>query len=213
MDNPATSSLGPEATRFLASMTITFDMWHDGLGYDLNALAKASSAERDVIEKILIDHRPRDWRDVEALAQIPSPAAQRAVEECLNSPDANIRRTARTYAGAKADPTQREQLLVQSLLNGSLLTGDLSAAIDEAATFHPPGVIDALLRGTLHQSPVAAVNFAALLMYLHGKAAEPFDWAQRPFFLRFSTDDCDERRNAFVELCEKIGVDAAPYLR
>src|SRR5436190_2822918 len=54
------------AQKFLGSMSITFDMWHDGEGYDLAALGEIPDAERTAIETILINHRPRDWRDIEA---------------------------------------------------------------------------------------------------------------------------------------------------
>jgi hypothetical protein len=116
------------------------------------------------------------------------------------------------YAGEKLDAADREKLLIQSLENDAIY-GGLSQAIDEAAEFHPPAVIDTLLRGALNRDGEAAVHFAALLMYIHGKAAEPFDWAQRPFFLRFHTTDRVERAAVFRELCDRIGVDAAKYAK
>ena len=62
------SSLTP-LQRFEASMKIGFEEWHDGIGYDIAAIRLASQAELDVIEQILINHNPRDWRDIEALAE------------------------------------------------------------------------------------------------------------------------------------------------
>ncbi len=56
--------------RFEKSMNINYEKWHDGLGYDLDAIKSASATERKTIEQILIQHNPRDWRDIEALAQI-----------------------------------------------------------------------------------------------------------------------------------------------
>jgi hypothetical protein len=41
-------------------MEIDFEKWHDGLGYDLDALRLASQNERIVIERMLIHHSPRD---------------------------------------------------------------------------------------------------------------------------------------------------------
>jgi hypothetical protein len=73
-------------------------------------------------------------------------------------------------------------------------------------------VVEALLRGALVRDGEGAVHFAALAMYVHGKAEEPFDWSQRPFFLRFHTSRVLERRAVFVELCEKIRIDPSPYL-
>ena len=64
------------------------------------------------------------------------------------------------------------------------------------------------MRATLRGDGEAAVNFAALLYYLHGKAESSFDWAHRPFFLRFNTDDRAERMAAYRELCAQIGKNA-----
>ena len=102
--------------------------------------------------------------------------------------------------------------MVQSL-NQDALFGGLGNAIDEAAEFHPPAVIDALFQGALNRDGEAAVNLAALLFYIHGKADDPFDWNQRPFFLRFNTADRADRKGVFKEMCEKLGVDPAKYGR
>ena len=56
------------------------------------------------------------------------------------------------------------------------------------------------------QSPTTRVHAAALLMYLCGKTDEPFDWNQRPFFLRFASEDNQELRAAWTELRERAGI-------
>jgi hypothetical protein len=200
------------AKRFLASMNMTYEMWHDGTGYDLDALEELSDSERKEIETVLISHSPRDWRDIEALAQIDSPRARKEVEAALKSSDPKVRSEAMNYAAEKADPRERERLLVKSLERDGLYSG-LSEAIDEVEEFHPPKVIDALFRGALHRDGEAAVHFAALLFYLHGKAEEPFDWNHRPFFLRFHTTDRKEREAVFRELCRIVSVNPRKYLR
>ena len=209
---PAVLHKDPDARqRFLASMTIDYEKWHDGEGYDLDALDELTEAQLREIESTLIAHRPRDWRDIEALAAIDSPRAQKEVEAALKSSDAKVRAEAMQHAADKADPKDREKRLIASLKKDNLY-GGLSEAIDEVEEFHPPGVIDVLFHGALHRDGEAAVHFAALLMFLHGKAKEPFDWDHRPFFLRFHTDDRAERKAVFRELCEKIDVDPARYL-
>jgi hypothetical protein len=205
-------NLSEAANRFLASMTMTFDMWHDGTGYDLDALKSLPDAEKQAIERILIDHNPRDWRDIEALGITNSPRARQVIESALKSPDPAIRREAQRQIPQQTNPNDRERLLIESLKRDSLFAG-LGEAIDEAAEFHPPAVVDALFFGALNRDGESAVNFAALLFYIHGKADEPFDWNQRPFFLRFNTSDRAERKAAFVEMCEKLGFDPAKYLR
>jgi hypothetical protein len=87
----------------------------------------------------------------------------------------------------------------------AVLYGGLSEALDEAASFHPPEVVDALFRAALAREGEVAVHCAAVLAFVHGKAAEPFDMELRPFFLRFHTGDPAERRRAFDDLIALIG--------
>jgi hypothetical protein len=198
--------------RFLASMVMNYDMWHDGLSYDLDMLDKLARDDLEVAERALISHSPRDWRDIEALARINTPAGRKAVIAGLHSSDPNVRRVAREYASDREDPAERERHLIRSL-EQDVVFGGLSQAIDEAQDFHPPAVMDALLRGALKRDGEAAVHFAALLFFLHGKAKEPFDWDHRPFVPKFHATDRAEREALFRELCDKIGVDPEPYLR
>jgi hypothetical protein len=72
--------------------------------------------------------------------------------------------------------------------------------------FHPPQVIEALFRRLKTCDGETAPQFAAMLMFLHGKAKSSFEWDLRPFFLKFNTDDRAERKALYDELCEKIGV-------
>ena len=98
------------------------------------------------------------------------------------------------------------ELLVEGLETAEFY-GGLTQFLAHAETWHPAPVIDALFRGASHREGEIAVHFAAMLMYLHGKADEAFDWAHRPFFLRFHTEDPAEREAAFRELCERVGQD------
>ena len=66
--------------------------------------------------------------------------------------------------------------------------------------------------GLLRREGDVAVLYAAMLFYIYGKADEPFDMKQRPFFLRFNTENKEERMQAFMELCEKLGINPKKYL-
>lgn len=204
---------GPKsaAERFLESMIMTFDMWHDGIGYDLAALQAIPPDELPAIEAHLIANQPRDWRDIEALAQIDSPQARAAITAALQDKDPQVRRVAERYSEQPLDTAEREALLLESLQNG-VFFGGLSATLDMVEEFHPPAVVDALLYGALKREGEVAVHFAAMLYFLHGKSQEAFDWNHRPFFLRFHTTDTEEREAVFRELCETIGVDYRQYL-
>lgn len=200
------------AKKFLASMIMDCEKWKEGIGYDLEVLKKLKEEERDAIGKVLREHEPRDWRDIEALAVLGTPGARREVEAALNSRDAKVRHEAMRQMPGKVDSSVREKPLIEGLKHDELY-GGLSEAIDEAEGFHPPAVIDALFEGALNRDGEAAVHFAALLYFIHGKAKEAFDWDHRPFFLQFHTTDRAEREAVFRELCAHVGVDPAKYLQ
>jgi hypothetical protein len=197
--------------RFERSMAIDYEKWHDGTGYDMEALRAATGAERAAIEEVLLSRGVEDWRDVEALAALGGAQADRMLTAAMGSADAEVRLAVVRYAPQLVGGAARVRSLVQALETAHLF-GGLSQALDEAAEFHPPEVVDALLRGALERDGEAAVLFAAMLMFVGGQAREAFDWEQRPFFLRFDTADPRERKAAFLELCQKLGVNAAKYL-
>jgi len=198
--------------KFLASMNINYDRWHDGESYDLDALQEIPESECEAIESLLINHKPRDWRDIEALGLFDTPASRRAVEKALKHSDPKVRRAAMEQIPEKVSPAKRQALLIKALKTKGLYSG-LSEALDEVQEFHPPKVIQTLLQGALNRDGEAAVHFAAMLYFLHGKSKEAFDWDYRPFFLKFHTTDRVERKAIFRELCATIGVDAKKYLR
>ena len=71
--------------RFIASMAMDFDKWHDGTGYDLQALAELTGQERTDVETLLLGRAGQDWRDKEALAALGSSSAVAALESQLNA--------------------------------------------------------------------------------------------------------------------------------
>ncbi|HEX5011069.1 MAG TPA: hypothetical protein VFY71_11780 [Planctomycetota bacterium] len=210
---PSADADAEEAVRrFRQSMAIDYEKWHDGIGYDLAALQAATPAGRRAIERVVLDRGAADWRDVEALAALGTPAALAALERALATGSNEIRLAVMQHAPGLATQEQRVANLVAALRTAELF-GGLSQALDEVPDFHPPPVLDALFHGALERAGDVAVHFAAMLTFLHGQAAEPFHWAQRPFFLRFHTEARSEREAAFRELCERIGVDAGTYLK
>ncbi|MES2465238.1 MAG: HEAT repeat domain-containing protein [Armatimonadota bacterium] len=198
-------------SRFIDSMTMNFDMWHDGTGYDIDALRNVPNDEVPALVTLLSARQPRDWRDIEALGVLGTPKAREAITAALTDPDPHVRRYAAAYVGPPDDP-DREALLVKAL-ESDVFFGGLTPALEEVEEFHPPKVIDALLDGALNREGEVAVHFAAMLYFLHGKSKEAFDWEHRPFFLRFHTDDSAERLTVFRELCAAIGADSTKFAR
>ena len=88
-----------------------------------------------------------------------------------------------------------------------------SNVLDEVERYHPEEVKEALIKGLLNRRGDVAVLFAGMLFYLFGQTKEPFDWKQRPFFLRFNTEYRKERVEAFLELCQELKISAEKYLR
>ena len=197
--------------RFMKSMEIGYEQWHDGIGYDLDALAAASPDERRQIESVLLQRGTQDWRDVEALAALDTPGARVALEHALAEGTAEIRVAVLRHAPHLAADTQRTQTLVHAI-ETAVIYGGLTQTLRQVAGFHPPAVVDALLRGTVEREADVAVHLAAMVLFVEGVTAEEFDMAHRPFFLRFATPDRTDRVAAFTDLCRMIGRDPAPFL-
>ena len=84
---------GPAYQRFIESMNIGYEQWHDGIGYDMEALAGMTPEERTEAEPILIAHlvKPGDWRDVEAVVALGTPGAIAAVNAARKHRDPKVR--------------------------------------------------------------------------------------------------------------------------
>lgn len=192
---------GSEAIeRFLRSMVIDYEKWHDGIGYDLDALGDASADERRHAESRLVP--PNGWRDVEALAALAdlgSTAAVAALRRALASGSTEVRLAVMRYAPHLVEGDARTAALVRALDTAAAFDG-LSATLDQVEAFHPAPVIDALWRGLLARDGEVAVHYAAMLAFLYGKAESSFDWALRPLFLEFNTAGDAERRAALEKL-------------
>lgn len=203
---------GPPASaveRFRASMAMTLDRWRDGIGYDLDALAAATPDERARIEALLLQHGVRDWCDVQALAALDTPAARQALRLAHERADEPLKVALMTHAAALFDDDERTEALVRAL-QVTEVYGGLTQALLMVEDHHPQPVVDALLQGVLERDGATAGEFAAMLLYIHGRAPDPYDMAQRPFFLRFQDED---RLTMFVELCARIGLDDAARQR
>jgi len=206
-----TISLTP-LQRFEESMKIGFEEWHDGIGYDIAVLRIASQKELDMIEQILINHNPRDWRDIEALAQINTKCAREIIKEAIKDSNPIVRIAVIRFAPDLITDNERSQSIIHALQNTEIFSG-FSNVLNEVERYHPEEVKETLIKGLLNRTGDVAVHFAAMLFYLFGKAKEPFEWEQRPFFLRFNTEDRKMRVEVFRELCQKLKISPEKYLK
>jgi|WetSurMetagenome_2_1015567.scaffolds.fasta_scaffold18634_6 hypothetical protein len=209
-DSDKPSPISP-LQRFEKSMKIDYEKWHDGISYDIDAIKLASPTERKVIEQMLIQHSPRDWRDIEALAEIDTKKARETIKKAIEDPSPAVRTAVTRFAPNLVTDNERSESVINALEHAEVFSG-LSQVLDDIAEYHPTEVKEALIKGLLTREGDVAVLFAGMLSYLYGKAEEPFDWNQRPFFLRFNTENREERVQAFRELCTQLNIDPEKYL-
>jgi len=201
----------PAYQRFLSSMTMDFDKWHDGTGYDLAALDELTPTERDSIRTLLQGRT--DWRDAEALAHLTPPATA-DLRATFNDTAAPL--TTRLRAGEElerlGEAVDFEPLILAMLDQAVAKQGasDLTRVSDFIEWRHnkPPHTTDRVRRKILQllsttHSP-AATNLAALACVIYNLTPSTHDWTLRPLWLRFQ----DERDHAaaFDELLSKIGL-------
>ncbi len=210
-NNSGKSSIISPLQRFEKSMNITYEMWHDGVGYDIDALKSASKTEREKIEELLIHRSPRDWRDIEALAEIDTKSAREAIKSAMKDPDPDVRVAVTRFAPNLISSSERSKSIINALQHAEIFSG-LSQVLDDIEDYHPIEVKEALTQGLLNRKGDVAVLFAAMLFYLYGKADEPFDMDQRPFFLRFNTENREERVQVFRELCIQLNINPEKFL-
>ena len=200
--------MSEEYQRFLDSMKLDYAKWHDGVGYDLDALRKLSPEEQNKVENILIERGVNDWRDIDALAEIGSEKALSALKNALQSDTYEVRIRAIERLSEKGIISEREieTLLVETIPLVSILNGQ-TFTLRLAEKYPTPAVKRVLLWCTLHGNDDIRVHAAALIYYLYGIAASSFDWDYRPFYLRFNDENISNRKLAYEELCKEIQVD------
>jgi hypothetical protein len=132
--NPMTDSIKSSSVsplrRFEKSMEINYEKWHDGIGYDLDAIKLASQTEREAIEQMLIHHSPRDWRDIEALAQIHTETARETIKNAIKDPNPAVRVAVTRYSPKLVTNSERNQSVIEALQHAKIF-GGLSQVIDD----------------------------------------------------------------------------------
>jgi hypothetical protein len=192
--------------KFMASTIMDYEKWHDGIGYDLDAFKQMTPAEQERVVAELKDKSNPDWRDVEIFEIAGTAEADAALRDALDHGPPEARLHAMETLASQGKLPDVDERLAKMLDRVSAFDG-LDPALRMAEEHRGPKVRMALLRGAKLR-PEVGVHYAAMLFYYAGITKEAFDWDHRPFFLRFGEDSSKEdRQAAFLELCERVGVD------
>ena len=200
----------PAMRRFLQSMNIGYIEWHDGIGYDLAALKELQGAEREQVEGILIAHKDRDWRDVEALAALGTPRAIQALHNCLESVNKDARLFAVRYLKEMNIADRVEEIVTETLPQTRIGYG-MTYALALAKDYPTNRIREKLLWCALHGNDDIRIHCAAMALYLYGAAPVEFDREQEIIF-EFREKEEASRLTAFRVLCDIVGVEAERFL-
>ena len=189
-------------SRFMSSLELDYERWHDGNGFDLEALASIDDSERgDVVWKLA--RRDPTWREIEALESIDLPPAFMAIKRALRDSDSIDTRLAAARSlhtlGKLDEPI--DGVLAREIGNLGDTGHGCTRALLMAEEFPTDAVKRALLEAS-HRPTESAMHCAGVLCYLTGAGTEAFDWNLRPLLLRLGPEEPEAERSAALrELC------------
>lgn len=179
-------------------MEIGYEQWHDGIGYELEALDQLTDSEKKVAEGKLIPRAGNDWRDLEALDRLGTPAAIQAILHVRQSSEPQIRLQAHQY-GPMPTAQEWERAILASLESAEIYSG-LTQAL-RCAVEHPSEAVVKMLWSKVHnpESGVAC-HCAAALCCINGVLDSLYDDRHRELFLRLVGPDSADRKHALLGL-------------
>ena len=196
-------------TKFASSLELDFERWHDGDGYDLEALAEIDQSERGDAVHMLAQREPT-WREIEALETIDIPPAFMAIKRALRESDSIDTRLAAAESLANLGKLDEPLDAVLAREIRSLDANDGCTRALLMAEQHPTDAVKHALLEASQKRTASAMHCAGLLCYMTGVGKEPFDWDLRPLFLRLGPEEPEEDRDsAFRELCAMVHMDPA----
>jgi hypothetical protein len=200
----------PAMIRFIKSMKIGYIEWHDGISYDLEALKEYSTEELNYIEALLLSRKNEDWRDVEALAALNTPAAIQALKDCLESSNLDCRLFAVRYLKEMNILDRIDQVVVTAL--PLTKTGEgFSLALALAKDYPSEAIKDIVLWCCLNGNESIRVLCAAMVLYLYGITTDYYDTSHKIVF-EFHEPDRSKRIEPFTRLCRMINIDPEPFI-
>jgi hypothetical protein len=192
--------------KFNASTNITYELWHDGVPYDLNTLMQLTPDEHAEIVRRLGARRQQDWRDVDVYHAVGTPEALKFLQRCLTDRTAGTRIAAAERLQERGLMPDLDDFLANELRHVGIVDG-MVVALRLAFKYPSETVKIALLEGSKSRKEVGP-HYAAALCYITGVTNSDFEMSMRPFFLRFGDhNSAKDRAAAYLELCRMTGLD------
>lgn len=188
--------------RFVASMAIGYEQWHDGVGYDVSALSGLTEDEKRRIEDVLVPRAQNDWRDLEALERLDTPRSRDAIVAARHAVDHEIRLYAHLY-GPEPSEAEREAAVIYALKRTAHFAG-MSLTMRCAVETPTPAVVDELWNQVRDPSRETAYHAAEALCRIRGVTTDD-DGAHRALFLKLVGPASPERDRAVAELEQLCG--------
>lgn len=206
---------GSAYDRFIHSMQINYEKWHDGIGYDLDALRSLEPREKRQILQLLKTRD--DWRDVEAIAVIQEtpPAddetlaakAGEALDALTHTKSGEARMTALAHLhdSGQLNDKSLETRLLEELKIVDIYDG-LSRCFALLDLVPTNQIKRRLLWCMLNRTEIGTL-MAGKLWQMCGKSTEELDWSQRPMLLKFGKGvHAWEAHQAAQQFCAAVGM-------
>jgi hypothetical protein len=194
----------PAYRRFQASVVPVWQSWNEDQRYDVASLAGLTPEELDEVVEMLTA-RDATWREVEALAAIPLPAAQQALRTALSHHLSIDTRLAAAEALRRGDPAfDIETVLARQIRALNRPSEGLDRALRLAAE-HPSPVIQQALLWASYNGTDCAPACAELLLRLKGVSESPHAPEIDAMLLKLGFHNSSFTRSAAFEvLCRRV---------
>lgn len=202
----------PAYSQYQASKTIGYEQWHDGEGYDLEAFAQMTKAERDAEAQVAVALEDPDWRDLEILGAHGGKNCIARLRDLL------------THSSIETRAQALDTLIEHDQTPGSVADVQLAHIIDAIDNDDDEGMTQALLLAEEHagprsklallrgaqEKPALSLHFASALLDMAGLSDDmaAFDPKFRPLLLRLLPDNDEaDRKAAFKAVCKLLGIE------
>jgi hypothetical protein len=175
-------------------------------GLNTEALLRLSKEERREAEKLLIERIDLDDPRVPpALAEAETRGAVMPMKRHMDEASGRMK-VAMALALVKLEALPKADEIVASVLRSGDPDGGM-AALAAAEEMRSAEIRDALAWSSVHHpSPDVRAGAGATLFYMAALTKNALAWDFRPIWIRLRNEDEGERRKAFEEICQQVGM-------